>query len=94
MYTYYDAVAVEYAGLGVYGKKLCAPDVDARESSVVLARVMVGDEAADFRKRARGVGNKCRKAGGRKIAAGKAISALHLIKEWRDSASLHDGTSV
>ena len=36
--TYYNAVAVEYAGLGVYGNKTCAPDVDAKELSVALAR--------------------------------------------------------
>ncbi|KAI4526766.1 glycosyltransferase family 1 protein [Schizophyllum commune Loenen D] len=80
--TYYNAVAVEYAGLGVYGNKTCAPDVDAKELSVALARVSSGEEGARFRERAREAGVECREAGGRKTAADIVLSLL--VKEKKE----------
>ena len=80
--TYYNAVAVEYAGLGVYGNKTCAPDVDAKELSVALARVTSGEEGVRFRERAREAGVECREAGGRKTAADVVLSLL--VKEKKE----------
>ncbi|KAL1739036.1 glycosyltransferase family 1 protein [Schizophyllum fasciatum] len=78
--TYYNAVAVEYAGLGVYGNKTCAPDVDAKELGVALARVTSGQEGAQFQAKAREAGVKCREAGGRKTAADVVLSLLGAAK--------------
>ena len=74
--TYYNAVAVEYAGLGVYGNKTCAPDIDVKELSEALARVTSGEEGVGFRERAQAAGLKCREAGGRKAAADVVLSLL------------------
>ena len=80
--TYYNAVAAEYAGIGVYGNKTCAPDVDAKELSVALARVTSGEEGARFREKAREAGVGCREAGGRKTAADVVLSLL--VKEKKE----------
>ncbi|KAL1739808.1 glycosyltransferase family 1 protein [Schizophyllum fasciatum] len=80
--TYYNAVAAEYAGIGVYGNKTCAPDIDATELSLALKRITAGEEGAHFKERAREVGVKSREAGGRKRAADIVLGLLKL-----DSAS-------
>ncbi|KAL1675311.1 glycosyltransferase family 1 protein [Schizophyllum commune] len=80
--TYYNAVAVEYVGLGVYGNKTCAPDIDAKELSEALARVTSGEEGVGFRERARAAGLKCREAGGRKAAADIVLSLLVKKREY------------
>ncbi|KAL1715538.1 glycosyltransferase family 1 protein [Schizophyllum commune] len=74
--TYYNAVAAEYAGIGVYGNKTCAPDIDATELSVAVKRITSGEEGARFKKRAEEVGVKCREAGGRRRAADIVLSLL------------------
>ncbi|KAI5885043.1 glycosyltransferase family 1 protein [Schizophyllum commune H4-8] len=74
--TYYNAVAAEYAGIGVYGNKTCAPDIDATELSVAVKRITSGEEGACFKKRAEEVGIKCREAGGRKRAADIVLNLL------------------
>ncbi|TRM62784.1 hypothetical protein BD626DRAFT_403258 [Schizophyllum amplum] len=74
--TYYNAVAAEYRGIGVYGNKTCAPAVDAEEFSSALRRVTSGEESARFKARADQVGVRCREAGGRRFAANVVLALL------------------
>ncbi|TRM62800.1 glycosyltransferase family 1 protein [Schizophyllum amplum] len=74
--TYYNAVAAEYAGLGVYGNKSCAPDVSSTELSLALKRATSGEDAARMRERAGEVAVKCCEAGGRQRAADIVVGLL------------------
>ncbi|TRM63410.1 glycosyltransferase family 1 protein [Schizophyllum amplum] len=74
--TYYNAAAAEYAGIGVYGNRTAAPDVESAELSMALMRVTGEKEGARIRERAKEVAVKCRAAGGRKRATDIVVSLL------------------
>ena len=71
----YDMAArVEYRGIGIYGNKKVAPDIDAEEFGSAVSRlVRQGEESKGFRTRARAVGEACRKAGGKRAAVDKLL---------------------
>jgi hypothetical protein len=60
---------VEYHGIGIYGNKTCAPDIDATELGVAVARVTRGEEGKRFREKAEVVQKCCAKREGREMAA-------------------------
>jgi len=63
------ACRVEYRGIGIYGNKRVAPDIEANEFGAAVARlVRPGEELKGFRTRAKVVGEACRKAGGKRAA--------------------------
>ena len=77
-YDLYDmAIRVEYLGIGIYGNKTVAPDIDAVEFGVAAARlVRPGKELEGFRMRVRVVAEACRKAGGKRSAVDKFIEIV------------------
>jgi len=74
----YDmAVRVEYRGIGIYGNKRVAPDIEAVEFGAAVAWVLgPGKESEGFRERARVVGEVCRKAGGKRAAVDKILEFI------------------
>ena len=71
------AVRVEYLGIGIYGNRNVAPDIEAVEFGTAVARlVRPGKESEGFRTRAKVVAEACRKAGGKKAAVDKLIEII------------------
>ena len=71
------AVRAEYRGIGIYGNKNVAPDIEAAEFGTAVARlVRPGVESEAFRTRAKAVAEACRKAGGRRTAVDKFIEIV------------------
>jgi hypothetical protein len=71
------AVRVEYRGIGIYGNKNVAPDIEAVEFGVAVTRlVRPGKESVGFRARAKAVAEACRKAGGARTAVDKLIEII------------------
>ena len=77
-YDLYDmAVRAEYLGIGIYGNKNVAPDIEAVEFGTAVARlVRPGKESEGFRTRAKAVAEACRKAGGKRTAVDKLIEII------------------
>ena len=77
-YDLYDmAVRAEYLGIGIYGNKSVAPDIEAVEFGTAVARlIQPGKESERFRTRAKAVAEACRKAGGKKTAVDKLIEII------------------
>ncbi|TRM64379.1 glycosyltransferase family 1 protein [Schizophyllum amplum] len=78
MDTYQDAMRLEYCGLGVYGSRSAAPDVDATELAVAVSTVVSGPKSVVYRRRAREVATRCRQGGGRVKAADLVLEQLEL----------------
>ena len=78
-YDLYDmAVRAEYRGIGIYGNKKVAPDIEAVEFGAAVARlIQSGNESEGFRTRAKAVAEACRKAGGRKAAVDKLVEIMN-----------------
>ena len=78
-YDLYDmAVRAEYLGIGIYGNKNVAPDIEAVEFGTAVARlVRPGGESEGFRMRAKGVAEVCRKAGGKRQAVDKLMEIIN-----------------
>jgi len=78
----YDmAVRAEYRGIGIYGNKKVAPDIEAVEFGAAVTRVVgPGKESEGFRERARAVGEVCRRAGGE----GRAVDKLLEFSECKE----------
>ena len=71
------AVRAEYRGIGIYGNKNVAPDIEAVEFGTAIARlVRPGKESEGFRVRAKVVAEACRKAGGERTAVDKIIEII------------------
>jgi len=71
------AVRAEYRGIGIYGNKNVAPDIEAVEFGTAVARlVRPGKESEGFRMRAKAVAEACRKAGGKRAAVDKIIEII------------------
>ena len=71
------AVRAEYRGIGIYGNKNVAPDIEAVEFGTAVARlVQPGKESEGFRTRAKAVAEACRKAGGKRTAVDKLIEII------------------
>ena len=68
------ATRAEYRGIGIFGNKSAAPDIDTIEFGTAVARlVKPGKESEEFRARARQIGEQCRKAGGKRAAVDKIL---------------------
>jgi len=74
----YDMAArAEYRGIGIYGNKRVAPDIEAGEFGMAVARIVrPGKESEGFRERARTVGEICRRAGGKRAAVDKFLEII------------------
>ena len=71
------AARAEYLGIGIYGNKRFAPDIEAVEFGTAVARlVLPGKESDWFRTRAKAVAEACRKAGGKKTAVDKLVEII------------------
>ena len=68
------ATQAAYRGIGIFGNKSVAPDIDTVEFGTAVARlVKPGKESEEFRARARRIGEQCRKAGGKRAAVDKIL---------------------
>jgi hypothetical protein len=78
-YDLYDMAArAEYRGIGIYGNKNVAPDIEPAELGAAIARlVQPGKESEGFRTRAKVVSEACRKAGGKRRAVDKLIEIMN-----------------
>jgi 2-acylglycerol O-acyltransferase 1 len=84
-YDCYDyATRVEYLGIGIYGNKKVAPDVDKEEFANAVLRVIGAHKGEEtrFSVKAKELGVVCRRSGGRKKVA-EMISEL--VLEGKDS---------
>jgi len=74
----YDmATRAEYRGIGIFGNKNVAPDIETVEFGAAVARlVRPGIESERFRTRAQQVGELCRKAGGKRAAVDKILEII------------------
>lgn len=71
------AVRAEYRGIGIYGNRNVAPDIEAVELGTAIARlVLPGKESEGFRMRAKAVAEACRRAGGKRAAVDKIIEII------------------
>ena len=71
-YDLYDnANRAEYWGIGIYGNKAVAPDIDAGEFAAAV--VGPGPEAEGYRTRALEISGLCRAAGGRRAAVDRVL---------------------
>ena len=77
-YDLYDmAVRAEYRGIGIYGNKKVAPDIEAVEFGAAVARlVLPGKESEGFRTRAKAIAEACRRAGGKRAAVDKLMDII------------------
>jgi len=77
-YDLYDmAVRAEYRGIGIYGNRNVAPDIEAVEFGVAVRRLVgAGQESKGFRTRAKAVAEACRKAWGRRTAVDKLLEII------------------
>jgi hypothetical protein len=72
------AIRAEYLGIGIYGNKEVAPDIEAVEFGSAVARfVRPGKELEGFRNRARDVAEACSKAGGKRAAVDKLMEIIN-----------------
>ncbi|TRM59469.1 hypothetical protein BD626DRAFT_508407 [Schizophyllum amplum] len=79
---YNTASTAEYVGLGVYGNKSCAPDIDAVELSLAIRAVVDKAEGQEnsYQRKAREVAAVCVAAGGRARAADILLEQLEGAK--------------
>jgi UDP:flavonoid glycosyltransferase YjiC (YdhE family) len=71
----YDMAArVEYVGIGIYGNRSVAPDIDAMEFGAAISRLLSpSEEAEKFTQKAKEIGELCRVAPGKKGAVAKIL---------------------
>ena len=68
------AVRAEYVGIGIYGNRSVAPDIDATEFGAAISRLLSPSEEAErFSKKAKEIGELCRGAPGKQGAAAKIL---------------------
>jgi len=77
-YDLYEMAArVEYIGIGIYGNKSVAPEIDATEFGAAIARLLSpGEEAEKIARKAKEIGEICRNAPGKKGAAAKVLELI------------------
>ena len=71
----YDmATRAEYVGIGIYGNRSVAPEIDATEFGAAVSRLLApGEEAERFAQKAKEIGKACRMAPGKKAAVAKIL---------------------
>ena len=68
------ATRAEYRGIGIFGNKSVAPDIETVEFGTAIARlVKAGKESEEFGARTQQIGELCRKAGGKRAAVDKIL---------------------
>ena len=74
----YDmAVRAEYVGIGIYGNRNVAPDIDAAEFGAAISRLLSpGAEAESFSRKAKEIGEACRMAPGKRGAVAKILELV------------------
>lgn len=78
--TYEYAAKIEYLGIGVYGNKSCAPDLDGQEFEVAATKcVGINEISRKIQERANELGRLCQRNIGTEVAVEKIISLL--VKE-------------
>ena len=74
----YDmAVRAEYVGIGIYGNRSVAPEIDAVEFGAAISRLLSpSEEAEKFALKAKEIGEICRGAPGKKGAVAKILELV------------------
>ena len=68
------AIRAEYVGIGIYGNRSVAPDIDPTEFGAAVSRLLSPNEEAErFARRAKEIGELCRAAPGKKGAVVKIL---------------------
>ena len=71
------AARVEYVGIGIYGNRSVAPDIDATEFGAAISRLLSpSEEAEKFAEKAKEIGELCMGAPGKKGAAAKILELV------------------
>ena len=75
----YDMAArAEYIGIGIYGNRSVAPEIDYTEFGAAIFRLLsLSEEAEKFSRRAKEIGEVCRAAPGKK---GAVVRILELVE--------------
>lgn len=74
---YEMATRAEYRGIGIFGNRNVAPDIETVEFGTSIARLVnPGKESEGFRMRAQQTGELCRKAGGKRAAVDKVLEII------------------
>lgn len=74
----YDmAIRAEYVGIGIYGNRSVAPGIDATELGSAISRLLSpGEESDKLSRRAKEIGEICRRAPGKKGAVAKILELV------------------
>ena len=74
----YDmAVRAEYVGIGIYGNRSVAPEIDATELGAAISRLLSpSEEAKKFSQKAKEIGELCRAAPGKKGAVARILESV------------------
>ena len=74
----YDmAVHAEYVGIGIYGNRSVAPEIDAVEFGAAISRLLSPSEEADkFALKTKEIGEVCRGAPGKRGAVAKILDLI------------------
>ena len=77
-YDLYDmAVRAEYVGIGIYGNRSVAPEIDGTEFGAAISRLLSpSGEAKKFALKAKEIGEICRGAPGKKGAVSKILELV------------------
>jgi hypothetical protein len=68
------AARAEYVGIGIYGNRSVAPEIDGTEFGTAISRLLSpSEEAEKFTRRAKEIGEICRGAPGKKGAVAKIL---------------------
>ncbi|KAF9644592.1 hypothetical protein BDM02DRAFT_893912 [Thelephora ganbajun] len=71
------ATRAEYVGIGIYGNRSVAPDIDATEFGAAISRLLSSSEEAEkFVRRAKEIRAICREAPGKKDAVAKILELV------------------
>ena len=70
-------VRTEYVGIGIYGNRSVAPDIDATEFGTTNSRLLSpSEEMEKFAKKAKEIGELCMGAPGKKGTADKILELV------------------
>lgn len=70
---YDTAGRAEYVGIGIYGNRSVAPEIDATEFGAAIFRLLSPSEVEKFSRRAKEIGEVCGMAPGKKGAVAKIL---------------------
>ena len=74
----YDmAIRAEYVGIGIYGNRKAAPDIDEAEFGAAISRLLCrSEEAKKISQRAKEIGELCRASPGKRGAVAKILESV------------------